>query len=220
MADYIPRSDADFNLWQASLVTDVQTNATSYGIPTDDVNTLISTQTLWTNNFAKASNKQNRTAADVIAKDTIRKSYEKALRQFVAQWLSNNSKVSDSDRVRMDITVKNTSRTATPVPTTRPVATIDFSIRLKHTIAFTDEGATGKAKPTGAHGCEIWYKIDGTAPVDASELTYMTTDTATPYVANFEGKYAGKIVYYMLRWVNTRNESGPWSGTYSAMIAG
>ena len=220
MPDYIPQADADFHLWQASLVTDVQTNASTFGIPAADMTVLVSAQTPWTTAFAKASNKQNRTAADVVAKETARTNYEKAIRQFVAQWLSSNTKVSDSARTRMGITVKSTVRTPVAVPVTRPVAAIDFSVRLQHSISFTDEGSTGKAKPAGVHGCEIWCKIDGTAPADVSELTYLATDTSTPYIATFDGKYAGKTVYYMLRWVNTRNEHGPWSSTFNAMVVG
>jgi len=63
-------------------------------------------------------------------------------------------------------------------------------------------------------------KIDGNAPTDASELSYVATDTSSPYTSTFEGKHAGKIVYYWLRWVNTRGERGPWSSTISAIVAG
>lgn len=46
-------------------------------------------------------------------------------------------------------------------------------------------------------------KIDGEAPKDISELSYVATDTASPYVLKFDGSKAGKMVYYWLRWVNT-----------------
>jgi hypothetical protein len=45
-------------------------------------------------------------------------------------------------------------------------------------------------------------------------------DVANSYVAEFEGKDAGKTAYYMLRWVTTRGEKGPWSETVAATIAG
>ena len=121
----------------------------------------------------------------------------------------------------MGLTVKTGTRTATPVPTTSPVGSIDFSVRLQHTIHFSDEAsARSKAKPEGVHGCEIYMKVDGEAPKDISELTYVATDTATPYVVKFDGSKVGKMVYYWLRWVNTRGECGPWSITVSAMVVG
>ncbi len=221
MADYIPKNDAEFNLWQTSLVEDVNTNIENWAIASDDFNTLSGLQEGWVITFAAASNKQNRTSADVQAKNDAREAFEKYLRSFVAQWLASNSKVSNSDRERMGLTVKSDTRTPAPVPVTYPVGTVDFSVRLQHTIHFSDEATPrNRAKPAGVHGCEIWMKIDGPAPIDASELTYLTTDTNSPYRAAFEGKYAGKTVYYWLRWVNTRGEHGPWGSTVSAMVVG
>ncbi len=221
MADYIPQNDADMNVWQGNLVEIITPNLTAWGISTDDFAVVKSKQTTWETAYAKASNKQNRTAADVLTKDEAGADYKKSIRSFVAQWLSNNTKVTDADRTRMGLTVKTSTRTAAPVPTTSPVGAIDFSVRLQHTIHFSDEASPrSKAKPAGVHGCEIYMKVDGEAPKDASELTYVATDTATPYVVKFDGTKAGKMVYYWLRWVNTRGECGPWSITVNAMVMG
>jgi len=220
-SDFIPRSDSDFNLWQSSLVEFTEQNLTAWGIAADDFTIVKTNQSSWDTAYAKASNKQNRTAADVTAKDEARTNYEKAIRPFVAQWLSNNSKVTDSDRTRMGLTVKTGTRTAAPKPSTSPMGSIDFSVRLQHTIHFSDEASPrSKAKPEGVHGCEIYMKVDGDAPKDASEMTYAGTDTASPYLLKFEGSKAGKMVYYWLRWVNTRGETGPWSSMVSAMVVG
>lgn len=63
-------------------------------------------------------------------------------------------------------------------------------------------------------------KVDGEAPKDVSELIYVATNTASPYVVKFDGNMVGKTVYYWLRWVNMRGEAGPWSVAVSATIAG
>lgn len=221
MADYIPQNDADMNVWQGNLVEIIEPNLTVWGILENDFAAVKSIQTIWDATYAKASNKQNRTAADVLAKDEAATEYKKVIRSFVAQWLANNTKVTDADRTRMGLTVKTGTRTATPVPSTCPIGSIDFSVRLQHTIHFMDEASPrSKAKPAGVHGCEIYMKVDGEAPKDASELTYVATDTATPYVVKFDGAKAGKMVYYWLRWVNTRGETGPWSITINAMVMG
>ncbi len=221
MADFIPQNDAEFNLWQANLVEVVESGQLDWGISPDDLATLKNKQTVWTKAFAKASNKQSRSSSDVQAKNEARETYVKDLRSFVAQWLANNTKVSNSDRERMGLTVKSGTRTSVKVPATVPIGTVDFSVLRQHTINYSDEATPrSKAKPAGVHGCEIWMKIDGAPPVDASELSYVATDTSSPYTVNFEGKYAGKMVYYWLRWVNSRGERGPWGSTISAMVAG
>jgi len=97
----------------------------------------------------------------------------------------------------------------------------DFSVRLQHTINYGDEATPrSKAKPAGVHGCEIWSKIDGSAPLDSSELVFLGTNTSSPFSTTFEGKNAAKNVYYWLRWVNTHGEPGPWSRNITAMVAG
>lgn len=217
--NFVPRSDAEFNLWQIALIAQVQANATAWGITPADITALVVLQALWNVAFGKSANRQNRSAADVQAKDDARNAYETALRKFVAQWLSNNAKVPNSERQRMGLTVKTGIRTAKPVPETCPVAVIDYSARLRHTIAFADETSPNtKAKPDGVHGCEVWVKLGGEVPKSADDCTYLATDTASPYVATFDGEDVGKTAWYMLRWVNTRGERGPWSPTFSALV--
>jgi hypothetical protein len=221
MTDYIPQSDLKFNAWQDNLINIVDSGVTEWGIFIDDFTTLVSNQSIWSNAFAKAGNKQNRTSADVQAKKDARIMFKKNLRIFVAQWLANNAKVSNSDRERMGLTVKAGTWAPFPAPTTLPMGTINFSVRLQHSIRYFDQTTPqSRAKPAGVHGCEIWMKIDGNAPVDASELSFAATNTSSPYTVNFEGKYAGKFVYYWLRWVNNRGEHGPWGRPISAMVVG
>jgi hypothetical protein len=89
--------------------------------------------------------------------------------------------------------------------------------RLRHTIEFPDE-STPTPRPAGVMGAEIWVKIDGPPPVDPGELTFLAVDTRTPYVTEFDGADGGKTAHYMLRWINSRAETGPWSQTVSATI--
>ncbi len=52
-------------------------------------------------------------------------------------------------------------------------------------------------------------------------LRWTVTDPATrgeTHVPDCTGTDANKIAHYMLRWVNTRGEKGPWSETASATI--
>jgi hypothetical protein len=72
-------------------------------------------------------------------------------------------------------------------------------------------------------GCEIRVKVSAVgepAPTDSSQVQFLAMDTATPYVAKYPGADAGKTAHYMLRWVNTCGDKGPWSETVSATIVG
>ncbi len=137
--------------------------------------------------------------------------------------MQSNPVITDAQKAALDITIPKTTKTASPVPTTRPIGSVDNRNRLEHTISWFDEATpNSKAKPDGVRACEIWFKIASAGegpPTDASQLSYMVSDTRTPYTYHFEGQDAGKTVHYWLRWVNTRNEPGPWSETISVTIS-
>ena len=68
--------------------------------------------------------------------------------------------------------------------------------------------------------CEIMVKIGDPAPVDAGQCVFLALDTASPYVATYEGADANKTAHYMLRWTTRAGDKGPWSETVSATIGG
>ena len=88
MADYIPQNDADMNVWQGNLVEIIEPNLTAWGILAEDFATLKSKKTVWDTTYAKASNKQNRTAADVLAKDEAANDYKKNNPQLCSTMVS------------------------------------------------------------------------------------------------------------------------------------
>jgi hypothetical protein len=56
-------------------------------------------------------------------------------------------------------------------------------------------------------------------PTGPSEPSFLSVDTRTAYVADYPGEDGGKTAHYMLRWVSTSGEKGPWSETASATVA-
>lgn len=157
-------------------------------------------------------------AAATRSKDDQRAPLEAALRALAGRFQASES-VTDAQRTAMKIPVHATSRTRASVPTTKPVTTVDTSRRFSHILDFRDADKP-KSKPAGVAGCEIWVKVGGNAPADPSELRYVASDTATPYLSEYAGADAGKPAHYWLRWVNTRCEKGPWSDNVSATIPG
>ena len=221
MDNFVPRNDAEFNSWQGNLVAITESQLVLWGINAGDFATLKTAQTVWEDGYSPAEVKTIRNNGDVQGKDDARQTYETALRQFNLQWLANNTRVTNRDRELMGTTVKTTVRTPSAKPVTVPVGKVDFSIRMLHKLHVVDQVTpTRRAKPAGVHGFEVWVKIDGLAPVDISELTYVSTSTRTPCVVPFEGKHAVKNAYYWLRWVNKRGEVGPWSQVITATIGG
>jgi hypothetical protein len=220
MPDYIPSGDADFNTWQSNFINNLNTNKADFGLTNADITPLTATQSEWSS--AYDAHTAAKAAADgaMQAKREARDVYESALRSM-AKRVQSHSGTTDQHRAELGLKVQQGTRTSAGVPETRPVVQVDTSQRLRHTISFSDENTpNSRAKPAGAMGCEIWSKIGDPAPTDPSQLYFLGLDTSTPYMVQFGGEDAGKTAYYMLRWVNTKGEQGPWSQTASATITG
>ena len=219
MPDYIPQSDGNFDAWQINFITYATANAVALGLdPLVDIPPLTGAQTTWTADYPAHTAAQAAALAARQAKDDARSALEGVVRPLVAR-LQSSPDVDDIERQALGITVRDVIPTAAAIPTTRPLVTVDTSQRLRHVIAFSDElTPTRKAKPAGVMGAEVWVKVGDPAPLDPSELTFLSLDTRTPYTADYPGEDANKVAHYMLRWVNTRGEKGPWSETASATI--
>ena len=179
-------------------------------------------RTAWTNGLAAHAVAQTTARAARQTKDDSRAAYETVIRALVRR-LQSSPSVDNAERQALGITVKDDIATLTmaAAAATRPVGVVDTSERLRHTIRFFDESTPqNRAKPDGVMGCEIWVKVGDPAPADPGELQFLTLDSSTPYVAEFDGKFAGQKAHYMLRWVTTRGDKGPWSETVSATIGG
>jgi hypothetical protein len=172
----------------------------------------------WNAIFPQSQNPALRTSSITQSKNSLRLQIEASIRTIYDD--IPKSLLTQADRDTLRIAQQGTGGAPAPVPTSRPVAQVDTSQRLQHTISFVDsETPTSRAKPEGVRGCQIWYKVGSTVG-DPRELTFAATDTRSPYVLTFDGADAGKMVYYWLRWENTRGEIGPWSDVISATIPG
>ena len=218
MPDYIPGGDAEFSAWQANFVTYANANLAALGLVAADLMPIIAAQPAWTGSLTAHVAAQANAQSKRAAKDGSRTTLETLIRALVRR-LQASPAVNDAERQSLGINVRDTIATAAGAPSSRPVVKVDSSQRLRHVIAFADAATpTRTAKPAGVMGAEIWVKIGPTPPVDPSECSFLALDSRTPYTADYAGADGGKTAHYMLRWVSTNGDKGPWSETASATI--
>ena len=221
MPDYIPGSDTEFLAWVDNFVAYIVAHPIELGVGPPAMAPIQAAQTDFQTKLPKNITAQLASQSARQAKDDSRDALESLIRQLVRQ-LQASDKVDDAERAALGITVPDRVLTmgAGDIPT-RPVGMVDTSQRLRHEIRFFDEATpTSRAKPQGMMGCEIWVKVgeQGDPPADPGELSFLAMDTASPYVAEYDGADGGKTAHYMLRWVKTGGDKGPWSETISATI--
>jgi len=217
MADFIPQGDAEAIAHGKNIINYTTANAAALNMNADDDKPLKNALIVFETKYNAAVTKKAEAEAAIVEKNEARKTYDAALRLFN----SAMQNAGDEHRAAMGLTVRDTVRTPVGAPVTHPVGEVETRQKLTHIIHFRDElTPDSKAKPDGAQGAQIWLKIGGTPPVDHKECEFVATDSRTPYNYSFDGTDAGKTVYYLLRWINGKGETGPWSPLVQATITG
>ena len=124
-----------------------------------------------------------------------------------------------ADTLRWSAPRTSPARTPVAAPETQPLGRLapkgHTTLVLHVAVELTPKRA---AKPKGVHGYEIWKHLGDPQPADPSGYTYVGTQTRTPFTDVFTAADAGKSVYYLLRWVSTKSQPGPWSDVITAKI--
>jgi len=229
MPSYLPDAEAELNAWLTNFINTLGNLGPGVGVAPADLAALDAAFGAWTSALASVAESQAALDGLLAGKADARAAVTNHVRVMVRQ-IQARPAVTDAQRAQLGLTVRDTTLSPNlAAPASRPVATVDTSERLRHTIDFRDSATpTSRAKPKGAKGCEIWVKIappnsppaDLAGGGDPKDLNFLAIDSATPYLAEYSSADAGKTAHYLLRWVSTRDEKGPWSETVEATIVG
>lgn len=217
----IPRSDAEFDAMWTAFMAYATPNLVALGLnPLDaEWTTLVTAKTDWDAKFPAHITAQANAESARAAKDTSRNTGQTLLAALIKILRANKIDVSNAELEALGLSLYDTILTPTPVPTTKPVLKIDHSQRQRHTLSWSDETTpTSTAKPPGVHGCELFLKLGGVAPLGIEECEQIVVDTKTPYLYEFDPSAFGQPAYWIGRWQNTRGESGPISETVTATV--
>ena len=215
---FIPRSDAEFDLWVKVFIACLVTNGARLNLPAEVITELQALLAIWEAKFAVAENPATATKAATREKNEAREALETKVRAVNREYLMYNHLLTDADRENMGLPIHKTTHTPVPAPTTIPEFTVDTSVIRNLKINFRDAGSSSKAKPDGVHGAEIRWNIQDAMPASIDELGHSSFDTHTPFTLAFDENQRGKSVYFCLRWENAKGDKGPWSEIVKAII--
>ncbi len=225
-ADYIPTRDSDFDTFQLNLMQEVLLHGPGAAVPwgysqvrLDDLTTF---GNRWNAAWLVARNKTSRTSADVQEKDSAREAFEPELRQFVKEFLINNSVITEQQLKDMGLPVHDTVRSRTPVPTSVPAVELSGGKGATVVVRFKQSGgspgAKGRGKPDGVSRIEMAIKIGDPAPPNPEQCNRFESAQRSPHYVSFITSDSGKRAYFFFRFVNTRNEAGPWTAEAEGVI--
>ncbi|MDR2120851.1 MAG: hypothetical protein LBP64_08285, partial [Tannerella sp.] len=104
-SDYVPRKDTEFKEWSDPLMVYLKSKLTDFGIPEDRYGELSVAHGNFTTAYAVAITPETRTPAAIRKKTEMREAFESMLRKFIAEFITNNSKVTDWDRENMHVPI-------------------------------------------------------------------------------------------------------------------
>lgn len=220
---YIPARDADFSAWLLNFSTLITANPTTYGLSSGDALAIDVENTAFQAAYVLAVDPATRTAPTVAAKDAARRNAEIVVRPFAIQ-VRNNPMVTNEQRADLGITIPTTVPTPIPAPTSFPVLGFRSATPLQHLLNWTDSAApSGKAKPYGVIGVEV-YRTIGLAPaVDPSVAVFDGIKTKSPFFESFASGQVGQVCTYFARYTTRSGpqgtaQVGPWSAPLSVTV--
>jgi hypothetical protein len=217
--NYIPRKDSIFLTWVINFLKNLITLSIRIHIPEDTITKLTSLVEDFTDAYNIAHNPATRTKVSIQRRVDARKVLEKYTREIVNEYISKNHLLTNGDRETLGLPIPKTTRTPSPIAVKYPAIEININVLRQITIYFFPLGGRRRsAKPEGQTAVEIRWRISDTPIVDINELTQSSIDMRSPFTMKFEGHDRGKIVYFALRWLNTRGEPGPWTNVISTVI--
>ncbi|MEZ6126399.1 MAG: hypothetical protein R3C49_25020 [Planctomycetaceae bacterium] len=215
---FIPASEGDFDSFVRQFVSRITQNPSLYDVTPERATLLESQLVNWDANYAAAVAARDAAKAAVVSKDEARATLEETVRS-VARLIQANDTISDAARTAAGLPVHKTTRTPVPVPHTFPTITVVGSDRLELTVMYSDVSTpTRKGRPAGVRGCEVYCSVAETPPASPEDYRFVAFSTRTPEVVTFRSEEGSGTANFLLRWVNTKGEAGPWSQVASATI--
>ncbi|MDR2928168.1 MAG: hypothetical protein LBV41_08230 [Cytophagaceae bacterium] len=157
---------------------------------------------------------------DIGARNDMRKSIEKEVRDIIQGMIIRNPFVTDDDRRIMGLHIRDTK----PTPVGDPVGMVTATVKylnegaLELHIAHADGSPYDKRANYGVKVVYGVFPFDAPAPDDVNMLQSSLFTRRKKELFVFDKKDAGKKAVFCLRYENSKGKSGQWGTIISAVI--
>ena len=215
---YIPSNDARFSEWAENLYAEAVKGFTKWMIAAPELFLETPLEAFQTK-LAKLAD-PNHGKIDKTEKDVARRVLEKACRDYVQGFLARNPLVTDVDRERLGITVRDVIPTSVGLPQGLATADVKYvggqvlQLHIKHiTSTPFDEKAN--------YGFKIHFGLFAAGephPETGRDLPRSRFTRRKKEIFRFAPTDVTKTAYFCIRYENGKGEPGAWGPMFSAVI--
>lgn len=220
--DYVPRGIDAFYVFAQVLVAAVVASGAGWGLSVAVITAFQNQFNDYETAYNAQTNKNKRTREQVDAHLVARKLFEGQLRNFVSEYLINNSAISHSVKIGMGLNPREDSNRPRPAIETVPIVIAlprqGCELQLECRVEADQSRPSIQAD---ADGVEIRYIVD-TVPATWKAATQVHFSSRARFKLEFEPEDEGKQVYVFARWKNNSDDakSSVFSGRISAKLIG
>jgi len=216
-SDYVPASDADFDMWLQGLVAPYLTS----GLLVPDVAALGNASTAFSSALLDSTAGSTRGPSSIMAKD-VQRGLSEAIGRLAAQAMVQaylNGSIPATLLTDGGVRVPSTTSTPRLPPVVGPELVLRGVTPGVISVSVTQGEAGGYRKPIGVVGAEIYgASFTGDPAVPPATLSYVMLGTRK--IANIpSGAWFGSQVRLRARWITVRGAVSPF-GLFTDTVAG
>lgn len=225
MSDHFhPQGDQEFEAWVENFNANLAPILGALGLPPTFDDALLATHAAFSGKLVTHTAAQAAARAARQDKDDSKRECVQAMRVAVRQ-LRANPLFTDAMAELLGLPVYDRKATPKRAGGEAPTLRVEHVGPQAHAISFWQmtEGRDERApRPDWARAMRLVRAIvevgEPCPPIEKME--YLASDTASPYVATFDGTTVGKDAYYRGAWETPRGDVGPWSAAVRATVSG
>ena len=215
--DYIPKNDDELLVFAENLYTYALANYTRWQVPSPQ--SFLEAPVAAYKTALTVYQNPNHGKIDTLNKNETKKTLDSALRTYIQGFIARNPAVTDEDRERMGLPLRDTTPSPHPEPDVKPVAEAVPSGKGRHTVTALNPQTGNKQKPPLVKGVAFAHRVRGPeeAPARAED---MPSVYQTGAVKDFQwgAEVYGKTVDYACAYENEGGKRGPWSDVASLIV--
>jgi hypothetical protein len=217
MADFFPKREADLLEWLKNFGVVIAENAVAWAVPPGTASGLTAQITAYEAAY-EAAKGENGTKALIVEKNEKRDALKSEVRNVKNKYIDYNDAVTDPDRERLGLPLRDRKPTPKPRPASRPTLEVLPTNNRQHTATAINQATGKKTKPDDAYGVRYVWEIRDTAPTNAGDLRSSVFHRKVVEVFDYTEEDRGKKVFYAACYENAKGEAGPWSDIVEAII--